>query len=91
MSKINTPADEGLPISSIANLCYLPEYINRSKGDDTIYQDMNYFKNSNLSLVEIESKYTFTKKENLEFLSKTFQDGDFYDLKSEYIIFLNKT
>jgi hypothetical protein len=89
MSKINTPADEGLPISSIANLCYLPEYINRSKGDDTIYQDMNYFKNSNLSLVEIESNYTFTKKENLEFLSKTFQDGDFYDLKSEYIIFLN--
>ncbi len=89
MGKINTPSDEGLPISSIANLCYLPEYINRSKGDDTIYQDINYFKKSNLSLVEIESKYTFTNKENLDFLYKTFQDGDFYDLKNEYITFLN--
>ena len=32
----------GLPISSIANLCYLPEYVNRSKKDRNFYQDTTY-------------------------------------------------
>ena len=33
---------EGLPISCIANLCYLPEYVNRSKKDRNFYQDKKY-------------------------------------------------
>ena len=41
---------EGLPISCIANLCYLPEYVNRSKKDrnfikiKNIYNTFNWMK-----------------------------------------------
>ncbi len=35
---------QGLPISCIANLCYLPEYDNRSKGKYNFYQDKAYKK-----------------------------------------------
>jgi hypothetical protein len=31
----------GLPISSIGNLCLLPEYNNRAKQDKLIYDDIN--------------------------------------------------
>ncbi len=36
---------EGLPISCIANLCYLPESANRSKGAKNFYQDKKYLRN----------------------------------------------
>ena len=36
---IDACSGDGLPISSIANLCYLPESANRSKGARNFYQD----------------------------------------------------
>ncbi len=78
----------GLPISSVANLCYLPEYENRAKGKKTFYQDSNYL--SRISLKDIEEKYSFTSKEDLEWVELPFDMGDFEDLKNEYLEFLQK-
>lgn len=79
---------EGLPISSIANLCYLPEYINRSKKKKNFYQDKGYTSKVNLS--EVEEKYSFTCKEDLEWMDMPFQDGDYEQLKEYYLDFLTK-
>lgn len=57
-----------LPISSIGNLCLLPEYANRSKKDKTIYEDTEYLKKSKLTIEEVEEKYTFTKKNDLDWI-----------------------
>ena len=75
-----------LPISSIGNLCLLPEYTNRSKGEKTIYEDHNYIKKSNLTLKEIEEQYSFTEKKDLDWaLDKTSSQEDF---ENNYISFI---
>lgn len=54
-----------LPLSSIGNICLLPEFVNRRKQKDTIYQDKAYLtaiKKKDLTLEEVESKYSFTDK-----------------------------
>jgi len=61
-------AELRLPISSIGNLCLLPQYANRSKQDKTIYSDTAYLKKSNLSLKEVEDQYTFTTENDLAWL-----------------------
>ena len=78
----------GLPISSIANLCYLPEYENRAKGNKTFYQDTHYL--SRVTLQDIEDKYSFTTEEDLEWVDLPFDMGDFEDLKNEYMAFIDK-
>lgn len=86
---IRTTSDSGgLPISSVANLCYLPEFENRSKGRKTFYQDNGYL--SRVTLQEIEEKYSFTQKDDLEWVNLPFYMGDFEDLKNEYYAFLQK-
>ena len=55
-----------LPISSIGNLCYLPDVDNRAKGKKTIYEDQGYLKGRNIQ--EIEEKYSFTVHDNLRWL-----------------------
>jgi hypothetical protein len=80
---------EGLAIGSIANLCYLPEVANRSKGAKTLYQDKNYLKKVNLS--EIEDKFSFTDEDDLEWLDLGFEGKkDFLDLKEFYEDFCTK-
>lgn len=79
---------EGLPISHIANLCYLPEYENRSKGSKNFYQDNEYLKKSGNTLETIESKYSFTKAEDLEFMDLPYTDSDFDALKEYYLEFI---
>ena len=79
---------EGLPISHIANLCYLPEYENRSKGSKNFYQDNEYLKKSGNTLETIESKYSFTKAEDLEFMDLPYNDSDFDALKEYYLEFI---
>ena len=77
----------GLPIGSIANLCYLPEFDNRMKKDKTIYQDEKYKQCVDIS--DVEKKFSFTTKEDLEWLDKPFDDEeDFLDLKKYYETFL---
>ena len=84
ISKVNS--NKGLPVSHIANLCYLPESINRGKKDKTIYEDQGI----TLSLSEMESKYTFTKAADFDFLYLPYEEGDANVLEEEYNSFLEK-
>ncbi len=83
---------EGLPISSIGNLCYLPQYDNRSKGAKTIYQDVSYIDKlqaKGLLISDIEEKYTFTCQEDMEWLARNYSDVEYETFRTEYIQFLN--
>lgn len=77
--------DFRLPISSIGNLCLLPEYDNRVKKDKTIYQD-EYYLSKISDIKEIEMKYTFTIKSDLAWLDEELTENQF---RSAYINFLN--
>lgn len=77
--------DFRLPISSIANLCLLPEYENRQKKDKTIYQD-KYYLSKVKNIDGIESKYTFTIKSDLAWLDDDLSEDQF---KTAYFDFLN--
>lgn len=80
---------EGLPISCIANLCYLPEYVNRSKKDRNFYQDKKYLQH--IQLDEVESKYSFTESEDLEWMDMPYEHPeDFKDLKEYYTDYCTK-
>ena len=73
-------AKEGLAISSIANLCYLPQEMNRKKHDKTIYQDKDF--KDNLALVE--EKYSFTEEADLSWLDKVYGPDKLSELSSDY-------
>lgn len=81
---------DGLSISCISNLCYLPEHENRSKGSNNFYQDSNYLKKSNYSLQDIENKFSFTTKTDLEWMDLDFSKSDTDFLRDCYIEFLDK-
>ena len=72
----------GLPISCIANLCYLPEYVNRSKRDLNFYQDTNYLQHINLD--EVERKYSFTTRNDLEWMDMDYTGSDDFDALKEF-------
>jgi len=76
----------GLPISCIANLCYLPEYVNRSKRDRNFYQDTKYLRHINLA--EVERKYSFTTSDDLEWMDMPYEGTESFDeLKQFYTDF----
>ena len=78
-----------LPISSVGNLCLLPEYANRSKKDKTLYDDNHYLarlKNYSLNLKKIEEKYSFTQKEDLEWINDNTSSAE--ELKTNYMKFI---
>ncbi|MEE0778152.1 MAG: DUF262 domain-containing protein [Massilimicrobiota sp.] len=80
----------GLPISSFANICLLREEVNRKKKDKTLYEDDNYLKKlkeKDISINEIEARFSFTTKKDLEWTNREYLD--FSDLKKEYFSFLN--
>lgn len=79
---------DGLPISHLANICYLPEYENRAKGSSNFYQDSNYLSKSKYDLDDIESKFSFTKKDDLEFMDLPYTSNDFDALENYYLEFL---
>lgn len=80
---------EGLPISCIANLCYLPESANRIKKEKNFYQDEKYCEL--VKLDEVEKKYSFTKKEDLEWMDYPYQGpNDFEFLKESYTAYCRK-
>lgn len=58
-----------LPIGSIGNLCLLPQKENRSKRDKTIYDDGSFLQKSKYQLSELEGKFTFTEKADLEWIN----------------------
>lgn len=82
---------DGLPVSSIANLCYLPESANRSKGAKNFYQDNKYLSKIIISLEELEAKYSFTQPDDLEWMDAPCESpNDYQVLKEYYIEFCNK-
>lgn len=90
MKKLNDRCNgDGLPISCIANLCYLPQYVNRSKSDKTFYQDTKY--RSYIELEEIEKKYSFTKESDLDWLNCSYDTVESFSiLKANYFDFCGK-
>ena len=90
LEKINKGKDDRdrlkLPISAFGNLCYLIDADNRSKGKKTIYQDTAYLKGKKIE--DIENKFTFTNKEDLEWL--TIDGWDSETFKELYFEFINK-
>ncbi len=90
LEKINKGKDDRdrlkLPISAFGNLCYLIDADNRSKGKKTIYQDTAYLKGKKIE--DIENKFTFTTKEDLEWL--TIDGWDSETFKELYFEFINK-
>lgn len=89
LEKINKDKEDRerlkLPISAFGNLCYLIDADNRSKGKKTIYQDTSYLKGKDLS--EIEARFTFTVREDLEWL--TIEDWDADSFKKLYLEFIS--
>lgn len=84
---------DGLPISSIGNLCLLPEYDNRSKGEYTIYQDSkytNYLNTVAITIKDIEDKYTFTVETDLDWLNDVYGVSDYDRFEYYYLSFLKK-
>ncbi len=77
---------KGLPISSVANLCYLPQKHNRGKGKRTIYE--NQFNTAELT--EIERKYSFTTESDLEWINVRYRADDHGFLKESYHSFLKE-
>jgi hypothetical protein len=74
-----------LPISSIGNLCYLPEKENRSKGKKTLYEDSNYLKNYDIK--QLEGKFTFTEENDFSWINDDLGKEEF---KSFYFEFITK-
>lgn len=72
-----------LPVSCIANLCYLPESINRGKREKTIYEEHNL----SLSISEIEQKFSFTKSSDLDWIFVDFSSPE--DLECCYLGYLD--
>lgn len=84
--KINNYSEDfRLPISSIGNLCLLPQYENRTKKDKTIYQDKKYIDNVE-DIQKIEAKYTFTIKSDFAWLEDDLTEEQF---KNAYMKFLD--
>lgn len=77
-----------LPISSFGNLCLLPEYENRSKGEKTIYDDSDYLIKSDLTIETVERLYSFTTKEDLEWIHDELLTEE--ELATTYLEFVNK-
>lgn len=73
---------EGLPISCVANLCYLPEYVNRSKKDKNFYQDKKYLQY--VKLEEVETKYSFTEEEDLDWMDMPYEKPEDFAVLKEY-------
>ena len=75
-----------LPVSCIANLCYLPEGINRGKKERTIYEVPAL----NATIPELESKYTFTHQKDLEWIFEEYCEEDVMRLKHNYLNYLER-
>lgn len=70
-----------IPGSSIGNVSYLPEGTNRAKKDKTIYE-YGFEKDK---LIEIEEKYSFTKRDDFNFLTDYLTDEEFVESFNIYV------
>lgn len=77
--------DLKLPIACIANLCYLPQGINRGKKEKTIYEAGPM----TLPIEKIEEKYSFTTIDDLSWIEYDYSDSDRDLLEQNYMSFIN--
>jgi hypothetical protein len=82
----NVIISEGLPISSVANLCYLDATINNSKGEKTIYQYAKE-KPEEFNLAKVEEKFTFTSEKDLALIDSLDEDPS-SEWRDEYFEYL---
>lgn len=83
--KITSYSDDfRLPISSIANLCLLPEYDNRTKQDKTLYDDEEYLRS--VDIENIENKFSFTIKSDFAWINEDLTEEQF---RKAYFQFLD--
>ena len=75
-----------LPLSSIGNLCLLPQAENRSKKDKTIYEDKKYLAESKYTLSDLEEKFTFTSEPDLSWLCDVSLGKD--EFKAQYMAYI---
>ncbi len=75
-----------LPISCIANLCYLPEDINRGKQEKTIYEATTL----SLPIETIEAKFSFTKASDFSWLYIQYTNDNADVLRTNYRAFLHE-
>ena len=78
-----------LSLSSIGNLCLLPESTNRKKKEKTIYEDTDYTNKlgNKISIQELEANYTFTNQKQLSWTKE--QNLTKEDLESKYNKFID--
>ena len=74
-----------LPVSCIANLCYLPEGINRGKKEKIIYEATGL----SMSIEDIESKFSFTEEKDFKWIAYPYSNEDEELLKNNYAEYLN--
>ena len=84
-SILKTFGDLKLPISCIANLCYLPEDINRGKKEKTIYEATTL----SMPISDIEEKFSFTQKTDFDWISYPYTLDDRALLVTSYQSFLD--
>lgn len=77
--------DLKLPIACIANLCYLPEDINRGKKEKTIYEATQL----SLPIEMLEEKYSFTTKSDLDWITHDYSKHEREKLTENYMKFIN--
>ena len=73
---------KGLPISCVANLCYLPDHVNRSKHDSNFYQDTKYLKH--IGLDTVEQKYSFTDRSDLEWMDIPYDTPEDFEVLCQF-------
>lgn len=77
--------DLKLPIACIANLCYLPQDINRGKKEKTIYEVGQL----TLPIETIEEKYSFTVADDLAWIARDYKPSERDLLTKNYMNFIN--
>lgn len=83
---IKSIGNVSLPVSCLANYCYLPEDINRGKRDKTIYE----FNDATYPIERIEEKFSFTIKEDLDWISGEYNAETKELLATKYYNYLDK-
>lgn len=74
-----------LPVSCIANYCYLPEDINRGKKDKIIYEASDL----SMPIGDIENKFSFTTEGDFEWMFYQYGEGDAEKLRKDFGDYLN--
>lgn len=80
----DTKMSNGLAVSHIANLCYLPASVNRKKKAKTIYEDTSLTHQIKM----IEEKYSFTERTDLDFLYEIKDSRKAKLLDEKYTLYL---